>query len=158
MSKHDEVQITKKHWAQMRSHADRVHPEECVGLFECLPTHSGKGFRITHIFPCRNVARAKKWAGQISKPEMRELKKVMRRGAKEGYVYGMYHSHPITGTTTLSEIDQASGRQFKISKLQIVLGAKNPKRVKRSFWELRNKEWLQHEIVTTKNVKRQKNS
>ena len=147
------VFLTKGQWGELRQHVQRTHPEECVGVFECISNHDGT-FEVVRIIPCRNISRHKNWGGQISKPEMREIKKLMRKSKKSGFVYGMYHSHPMTGKIKLSEIDEASGRSFKISKLQIVLGAKSPKRIKRAFWEYRNREWFEHTISIVKHVKK----
>jgi len=125
------AKIKRKKWKAFRDHALERMPEECIGLFECLE-HNGK-YEITNVYPCRNVARNKKIEGKISKPEMRELKKLISRGERKGFKYGIYHSHPLSGSVSLSDVDQFISKIYKLFRMQIILGVTG-KRVKKAFW------------------------
>jgi len=137
------VRVVRKKWAELRDHALSSFPEECIGLFECQEI-KGK-IEITNIFPCRNVARHKKTQGQISKPEMRELKKLISRGEKKGLMYGTYHSHPASGSIKLSDVDKFVAKIYKLFRLQIVLGISG-KRVRKNFWKYKKPNLIEGRI------------
>ena len=139
------VRIKRKIWWKFKDHAIECFPEECIGAFECQETENGD-LEVTNVYTCRNIARNKKFEGQVSKPDMRNLKKISRRGNRKGLSYGIFHSHPMSGSVKLSDIDVFSAKIYKLFKLQIILGITKSKRIRKSFWKYEKPEMLEKKV------------
>ena len=137
------VKLKNKNWEIIREHAKSCFPEECTGIFECKKINN-KEITITNIFVCKNVSKTKKYESMISKRDMKKLRPVMASGIKKGLVYGVYHSHPNTGTLELSDQDMFWAKFRKRFQLQIIVGIKKTKdilRTRRIFWQFSNSRW-----------------
>jgi len=148
----DFVYIERKLWNEIRDHARKEDPNECIGFFEAQPSTSGN-IRITAIFPCKNVAKNPKHSGQIHQSTALKIKRLAKKNEKNGFVYGMYHSHPSSETIHLSEQDSFVGKVYKRFRHQIVAAVCGKKRsVRMAFWAYQKPHWQEVEIM----IKRRK--
>ena len=140
------TKIGRSTWQKMKSHALSCFPDECVGIFECLPSRTPM---VLDAFPCRNVSRTKRFQSMISKRDKKALAAKMAAGRRKGLLYGVYHSHPNTGSLGLSEDDKFWGRRYKRYGIQIILGItknSNGLVVKRAFWKASGRRWTERKM------------
>lgn len=151
----DFVYIERRLWNVIRDHARHEAPNECIGFFEAKPEGAGN-LRITAVWTCKNVSRQKKDSGMLSKVDERRIKQFEKIKGKEGYVYGVYHSHPATGTIYLSEKDSLIGKIYKRFRHQLIAGVYGKsKKVRTAFWFYkRPRPWQEVEIM----IKRRNNA
>jgi proteasome lid subunit RPN8/RPN11 len=140
------VNLNKKNWSILLKHSIDIFPQECTGMFECIKIKS-KPLKITKVFPCRNVSSRKKYGSQISKIDMRRLRPILISGAKNGFLYGVYHSHPNTGTIQLSDEDMFCAKLYKRFRLQVIIGITKKNKIRRAFWQMNKSGWSLKKII-----------
>jgi proteasome lid subunit RPN8/RPN11 len=143
----------------LKRHAVAECPQECIGYFEAIPEGAGN-LRITDVVPCPNISRQPLDSGDISKKFVRRIKELTKKNEKQGFVYGMYHSHPATGFTALSEKDSYIGKMYRRFRHQIIIGVvgKRKKSVKMSFWvyDRKAKLWQEVEVLVKRRIDAQR--
>lgn len=139
------VLISKKALRRLNEHAKASLPEECVGIFECM--YANRKWEVTDIYECKNIAEDKRYGAMLSKKDFKFFNNRRKKLEKHNIFYGVYHSHPITGSLDLSEQDRYSAKFYNLFKLQIVLGVKNRRSIKCMFWKKNAKSWRKSDLI-----------
>ncbi len=140
------VFISTKLMKKLKAHALSVDPNECIGFFEI---NTKNELRITDITTCKNISKEPALSGHISPHYTNKIKKLFRRNEKLGIIYGMYHSHPLSGKTTLSAKDGFIGKIYKRFRNQIIMGinGKSKRTVSIAFWRYERPNWIKIDMI-----------
>jgi proteasome lid subunit RPN8/RPN11 len=131
--------------SQLKDHAKECFPEECCGLFRCEKTD--KGLEVTEIIKTKNVSKQKRIGAQIPRRIFKKFSTLASRLKNKGIYYGVYHSHPLTGSLVLSDQDVYSATIYKLFRKQIILGIKKSRAIHKTFWENKeDKTWVRNKI------------
>ena len=147
------VIIDKEIWNQIGRHAAESFPEECVGFFVGFTVKNSERMGIVGIHPCPNISKDKSTESVVSRRLVKKLMKECEKlnGVTKGFFVGQYHSHPTTGSTVQSELDQATGKKWKAYRYQLILGMHGNKvtgiRKKFYHYDRINKVWRMEKIV-----------
>lgn len=142
----DSAYISKDTLTRLKNHASESFPNECIGFFEC---HEDNGdFYITEVFERKNIAKKKRESGLLAKRDFRKFNKLAKTGKRKGIFYGVYHSHPISGSINLGEQDMYSGSIFKLFRLQMIIGIKRNGKIRIAFWKTSDGNWFKRRIRT----------
>ncbi len=137
----------------MGDHAKREFPYECIGYFEAEVVRPGS-IKLTNVVPGRNVlnTKQKRLAALLSKPEERELLRLMRKNKDK--IYGMYHSHPESGMVYLGEKDSFIGKIYKRYRNQIIVGVTHQgTKTKKAYWLWTKPLWTELQIIVKQEKK-----
>lgn len=142
------VYIDSVLWKTFRDHAKQDFPHECIGFFEAEKVGPGS-IRIIKVFPGRNAIKRKHQrttSGLLDKKSTRELIKLDKKNKDK--IYGMYHSHPKTGTVDMKGKDSFLGKVYKRFKHQLIIGVyRKGKRFRMAFWFYEKPKWHEVEII-----------
>lgn len=152
------VSISQKVWRQIRAHAAKSFPNECVGLYIFSKDKDRDVWHVLQPYKCHNVSEEKTLRSEISK---RQLRKVARECEKDNkklrsaklsirFCVGQYHSHPTTGNCIQSSTDRAAGMKIKEFRHQLILGvkSKNQGSIRKKFYyhDSKTRKWTEAEI------------
>ncbi len=142
----ESVHISAKVLKKLQKHALKSFPNECVGIFECM--FDEKGLEVTEIYECKNIATDKRYGALLTKKDFRFFNKRRISLEKHNIFYGVYHSHPTTGSLELSDQDKHSSKFYKMFNMQLILGIKN-KTVRNMFWYKKSRSWCSAKLIKT---------
>lgn len=143
----DFVYIDRVLWKTLGNHAKREFPHECIGYFEAEHVCPGS-IRITQVFSGKNVAPVKerRVAGLLDRKSERDLLRLDKKNPTK--IYGMYHSHPESGTIWLGEKDSFNGKIYKRFRHQMIIGVlAKGKKTRKAFYFYKKPLWSEVEII-----------
>ena len=141
----DKVTVSDVVVKKLVRHALRSFPNECVGIFECI--FDGKKYEITDAYECKNMAANKRYGSLLAKKDFRYFNKKRMLMERRNVFYGVYHSHPLTGSLQLSDMDKNSARFYKMFKMQLILGVQGKKLVRKRFWKKKGNTWHKANLI-----------
>ena len=139
------VLISKKNLNKLKEHARASIPNECVGVFECML--DGRKLEITEVYECRNIAQDKKYGAMLAKKDFKFFNERRKKLERHNIFYGIYHSHPVSGSLFLSPQDKYSAKFYNLFRLQIILGVQKRKVIKSMFWKKSSNSWRKSELI-----------